>query len=141
MGFEAETGTMSSVGVGMRDCGDCVWLTSDPDVVTARDRGRALAESLGFSAVDQASVETTISELAINMLTYARSGEIRLEVVSDAGSTGLRIVARDWGSKVDSLGFSDVQRLTDDFQIHTRTGRGTVVTVTKWLHSAKPSAA
>ena len=98
---------MSNVGVGTRDCGDCVWLTSDPDVVTARERGRALAETLGFSAVDQASVETTISELAINMLTYARSGEIRLEVVSDAGSTGLRIVARDWGSGVDSLGFSE----------------------------------
>ena len=132
---------MSNVGVGSRDCGDCVWLTSDPDVVTARERGRALAESLGFSDVDQTSVETTISEFAINMLTYARSGEIRLEVVSDSGSTGLRIVARDWGSGVDSLGFSAMQRLTDDFQIHTRTGRGTVVTVTKWLHSAKPSAA
>ena len=123
------------------DCGDCVWLTSDPDVVTARERGRALAESLGFCAIDQDAVETTISELAINMLTYARSGEIRLEVVGHAGLTGMRIVARDCGSAVETLGFTGVQRLTDEFEIHTRNGRGTVVTVTKWLHSAKPSAA
>ena len=132
---------MRKAGVEPTDCGDCVWLTSDPDVVTARERGRALAETLGFSAVDQASVETTISELAINMLTYARSGEILLEVVSDAGSTGLRIVACDWGSGMGNVGFADVQRLTDNVEIHSRTGRGTVVTVTKWLHSAKPSAA
>ena len=140
MGFEPVGGTMSNVEPGTTDCGDCVWLTSDPDIVTARERGRTLAETLGFSAVDQASVETTISELAINMLTYARSGEIRLEVVSDAGSTGLRVVACDWGSG-DSLGFSEVQRLTDNVEIHSRSGRGTVVSVTKWLHSAKPSAA
>lgn len=141
MGFEVDSAAMGNVGAGTRDCGDCVWLTSDPDVVTARERGRALAEALGFSALDQASVETTISELAINMLTYARSGEIRLEIVNDAASTGLRVVARDCGSGVDRVGFSEVQRLTDDVEIHTRAGRGTVVTVTKWLHSAKHSAA
>jgi len=140
MGFELNGGTMSAVGPGATDGGDCVWLTSDPDVVTARERGRALAETLGFSAGDQASVETTISELAINMLTYARSGEIRLEVVSNAGSTGLRVVARDWGSGY-SLGFAEVQGLTDNVEIHSRSGRGTAVSVTKWLHSEKPSAA
>lgn len=132
---------MGNLGAGITDSGECVWLTSDPDVVTARERGRALAQTLGFSDVDQASVEMTISQLAINMLTYARSGEIRLEVVGDAGSAGMRIVARDWGSGEDNLGLSMVQRLTDDVEIHSRTGRGTVVTITKWLHSAKHSAA
>jgi serine/threonine-protein kinase RsbT len=132
---------MSNLGAVMTDSGDCVWLTSDPDVVTARERGRALAETLGFSAADQASVETTISELAINMLTYARSGEIRLEVVNDAGQSGLRIVARDWGSGANNPGLSEVQRFTDDVEIQSRAGRGTVVTVTKWLRSAKDSAA
>jgi serine/threonine-protein kinase RsbT len=136
-----ERGTMSNLGVGKMDSGECVWLTSDPDIVTARERGRALAETLGFSAADQASVETTISDLAINMLTYARSGEIRLEIVSDARPTGLRIVARDWGSGANNPGLSEVQRLTDDVEIDSRAGRGTVVTVTKWLSSAKDSAA
>ena len=89
---------MVDIAAGSMDSGDCVWLTTDPDVVTARERGRALAKTLGFSATDQASVETTISELAINMLTYARSGEIRIEVVTEGASTGLRVIARDWGS-------------------------------------------
>ena len=122
------------------DWGDCVWLTSDPDVVTARERGRALAETLGFSAADQVAIETTISELAINMLTYARSGEIRIEVVSDGPSTGLRVVARDWNTGVESIGLTGMAAHAD-YEIQRRAGRGTVVSVTKWLRAARSSAA
>jgi len=121
--------------------GDCVWLTTDPNLVRARERGRALAETLGFSSIDQASVETTIAELAMNMLTYARSGEIRIEALTEDGSTGLRIVARDWGSAKAGLPLPDVQRLADDFDVQRREGRGIVITLTKWLRSAKTSAA
>ena len=121
------------------DWGECVWSTSNPDIVTARERGLAFAETLGFSATDQTTIEETITELANSLLTYSRSGEIRLEVVRSAAGTGLCVVARDWGSGV--LGFSDIQRLTEDVEIHSRAGRGTIVTVTKWLHSAKSSAA
>jgi serine/threonine-protein kinase RsbT len=127
-------------GVSM-ERGDCVWLTTDPNLVRARERGRALAETLGFSSIDQASVETTIAELAINMLTYARSGEIRIEALAENGSTGLRIVARDWGSAKAGLPLPDVQRLADDFDVQRREGRGIVITLTKWLRSAKTSAA
>jgi anti-sigma regulatory factor (Ser/Thr protein kinase) len=91
------------------DAGDCVWLTSDPDVVTARERGRALAATLGFSPLDQARIEATISEPAISMLTYARSGEIRIAVVTQGGETGLRIVARDWGTASNPLALSNVR--------------------------------
>lgn len=121
------------------DWGECVWSTSNPDIVTARDRGLALAEALGLSATDQVAVEQTIVEFANSLLTYSRSGEIRLEVVRNAAATGLSVVARDWGSTV--LGFSDIQRLTEDVEMHSRAGRGTIATVTKWLHSAKSSAA
>jgi serine/threonine-protein kinase RsbT len=115
-------------------------LTSDPDVVSAREHGRVLATTLGFSAADQASVEATIAELAINMLTYARSGEIRLDVVVDGDTTGIRVVARDWGFAGESLELSHVQRLADDFEIRRRAGRGTVVTLTKWLRSTSAAA-
>jgi serine/threonine-protein kinase RsbT len=120
--------------------GDCVWLTSNPDVATARERGRTLARALGFSVQDQVSVGTTISELAANMLTYARSGEIRLEVVTDGHLTGVRVVARDWGPAHDGLGVAAIRPPADHFEILRRAGRGTVVTVTKWRRS-KPDAA
>ena len=121
--------------------GDCVWLTSDPDVITARERGRAVASILGFSNADQASVENTIAELAINMLTYSRTGEIRLETVHDAGATGLRIVAHDWGTGLEPRDFPATDRLSDQFEVQSRAGRGTVVTVTKWLGPRSSNAA
>lgn len=74
------------------------------------------------------------------MLTYARSGEIRLEVVTENGTIGLRVVARDWGSTHDRLELSNVQRLADDFVIQRRSGRGTVVTLTKWRRSKSDAA-
>jgi serine/threonine-protein kinase RsbT len=132
---------MAETRDGWMESGECVWLTSDPDVATARERARALAHDLGFPVADQDAVELTISELATNLLTYARAGELRLEVVNGADSIGLRVIARDWGSGVQNLGLSDVQPRTGEFEIRNRAGRGTVVTVTKWLTSAKSSAA
>jgi anti-sigma regulatory factor (Ser/Thr protein kinase) len=99
-----------------------------------------LATTLGFSAAEQASVETTIAELALTMLTYARSGEIRLDVVTEGDATGLRVVARDWSLAGESFELSNVQHLADDFDVQRRAGRGTVVTVTKWLRSTFAAA-
>jgi serine/threonine-protein kinase RsbT len=115
-------------------------LTSDPDVIRARERIRTLATTIGFSTADQALVETTIAELAISMLTYARSGEIRLEVVTEGDLTGLRVVARDWGLAEERFELSNVQHLVDDVDVQRRTGRGTVVTITKWLRSTSAAA-
>lgn len=122
------------------DDGDCIWLTTDPDVASARESGRTLARALGFSVPDQISIESAIAELAVNMLTYARSGEIRLDVVTGNGSLGLRVVARAWGPANGRLELSHVQRLGDDFAIQCRSGRGTVVTVTKWRRSRSDAA-
>jgi hypothetical protein len=41
-----------------------VAIKSDQDIVLARQRGRALATELGFSAVDATFIATAVSELA-----------------------------------------------------------------------------
>ena len=48
-------------------------LASDTDIVTARMRGRAMAMQLGFSAASATLIATAISELARNILLYAKS--------------------------------------------------------------------
>jgi len=123
-------------------------ITSDENIVTARQRGRAIAAQLGFSSTDLVLITTAISELARNILLYAKSGEILLESVTDNGRQGIIVVAQDRGpgiANVDralqagystsgnlGLGLPGVRRLMDEVKILSRLGEGTTVTATKW---------
>ena len=126
-----------------------VSVRSDADIVTARQKGRALAAELGFSTVDLAMVATAISELARNVVLYAEPGEIILSVAVNAlGKRGIVVVARDDGPGIQDvdramqsgystsgglgLGLPGVRRLMDDFQIVSQAGKGTIVTAKKW---------
>jgi serine/threonine-protein kinase RsbT len=125
-----------------------VAINSDQDIVTARQKGRALAIELGFPTGDATLIATSISELARNIVSYARRGEITLKIVHASGRQGISIVASDNGPGIRDilqamrdgfstsgslgLGLPGVRRLMDDFAIASEPGRGTIVTVTKW---------
>ena len=125
-----------------------VAINSDQDIVTARQRGRALAIELAFSAGDATLIATSISELARNIVSYARRGEITLKIVQASGRQGIAIIASDGGPGIRDirqamkdgfstsgslgLGLPGVRRLMDDFEIASEPGRGTIVTVKKW---------
>jgi serine/threonine-protein kinase RsbT len=126
----------------------CIAVASDGDMVPARAEGRALAERLGFSRTDATLIATAISEVGRNILVHAGSGEIVLNTLHDDGRSGLEVVARDSGpgiSNVDAalrdgyasrgglgLGLPGARRLMDEFDITSRLGEGTVVTMKKW---------
>ena len=126
-----------------------VAIRSNLDIVTARQEGRALAAYIGFTATDVTLIATAISELARNIVSYARHGEILLSVVEGANTRGVMIVSRDAGpgiSNVDDamrdgfstsgglgLGLPGVRRLMDEFAIESAVGRGTTVCIKKWL--------
>ena len=123
-------------------------IASATDVVTARQRGRELAARLGFSGGDQTVVATAISELARNILEYARTGQIEVGVASRGSRIGLVVVALDAGPGIADiaramqdgfstgqglgLGLPGVKRLMDEFAIVSAPGEGTCVTVRKW---------
>jgi serine/threonine-protein kinase RsbT len=125
-----------------------VAVQSDQDIVLARQKGRALAIELGFSTVDATFIATAISELARNILAYARKGEITLGAVQGSRRKGIAVVASDDGPGIRDiqqalrdgfstsgslgLGLPGVRRLMDEFEINSRPGRGTTVTVKKW---------
>ena len=60
-------------------------ISSDLDLVRAREQGRVLAGQLGFIQSDLTLVATAISELARNIVRYARRGEIILRQAQDGG--------------------------------------------------------
>jgi len=125
-----------------------VRISSDLDLVRAREQGRVLAGQLGFTQSDLTLVATAISELARNIVRYARRGEIVLRQAEDGGVPGIVIIARDEGPGIPDvnramepgystagglgLGLPGVRRIMDKFEIVSEVNRGTVVTVTKW---------
>lgn len=128
-----------------------VAIASDDDVVAARQAGRRLAEALGLGTTDLTLLATAISEVARNITAYAGSGEIVVRRVEQRGRRGIEVVARDEGpgiADVDralqdgyttggglGLGLPGARRLMDDFEIASRPGAGTTVTMTKWVPS------
>jgi len=123
-------------------------IESDADVVTARQRARALAVGLEMPTTDQTLLATAISEIARNITAYAQRGELRLDVIHDGGRRGIRVVAVDEGPGIDDveraltdgyttggglgLGLPGARRLVDEFDIQTAPGEGTRVTLIKW---------
>jgi serine/threonine-protein kinase RsbT len=126
-----------------------ITITSDKDVVRARQEGRNLSVRLGFSVSDATLIATAISELSRNIVSYAKEGTIRVRGVREAGRVGLLIVAADKGPGIVDLslalrdgysssgglglGLPGVRRLMDEFDIQSEVGVGTTVTVRKWL--------
>jgi serine/threonine-protein kinase RsbT len=98
--------------------------------------------------VDQTKLITAASELARNALEYGKGGEALFEVINDGARQGLRIHFRDQGPGIEDLalaltdhystggglglGLSGAKRLVDEFEIDSKPGEGTRVTITKW---------
>src|SRR5437867_7553583 len=125
-------------------------IASDVDVVTARQRGRSVAADAGFTSGDQTVIAAAISELARNILMYARRGEIALNVITNGDRQGLVVIARDQGPGIPDvgralqdgystsgglgLGLPGARRLMDEFDVSSVVGKGTTVTMKKWRH-------
>jgi serine/threonine-protein kinase RsbT len=125
-----------------------VAINSDQDIVVARQKGRLLASELGFSSGDATLIATAISELARNIVSYARKGEIKLKGIHGSSRVGIQVIASDDGPGILDirqalrdgfstsgslgLGLPGVRRLMDEFEITSQPGKGTMVTVKKW---------
>ena len=70
-------------------------ISSDTDIVIARQQGKALAIAMNFSLTDSAFIATTVSELARALLSHTVRGEIWLHQVYEPQRVGVIIVARD----------------------------------------------
>ncbi len=122
-------------------------VVSESDIVSVRRRVRETAAKLGFSLVDQTKVVTAASELARNTLIHGKGGEMDL-ITLNGPRVGLRLTFQDRGPGIPDiqlalrdgfttgsglgLGLGGAKRLVNEFEINSRTGEGTRVTVTRW---------
>jgi serine/threonine-protein kinase RsbT len=124
-------------------------IRSGDDVVRVRQHVRTAAAKHGLSLVDQTKLVTAASELARNTLVYGGGGVARVESVkSPNGRTGVRLQFADKGPGIPDvdlaltdgwtsgnglgLGLSGARRLVDEFELDSKPGEGTTVTVVKW---------
>ncbi len=128
----------------------CIIIESVSDIITAREQGRTIGKELGFSFTDLTIIATVISEVARNILVFAKEGEIILGMTRQGGRHGIVIIARDRGPGIPDiplamqdgystrkglgLGLPGVRRLMDEFEIISEVGKGTTVTMKKWVY-------
>ncbi|MDQ1610449.1 MAG: hypothetical protein QOG00_380 [Pyrinomonadaceae bacterium] len=145
-------------GIDTTRLGD-IYVRREADIVKVRERVRRLAREMRFDTTTQIKITTAVSELTRNIYEYAGSGAITLAVACRRGGTGaagLQITARDEGPGIDEaslraimrgqyssssglgVGLTGTRRLMDEFEIESgEGGKGTRVTIIKWLPPAK----
>jgi serine/threonine-protein kinase RsbT len=123
-------------------------LTSEQDIVLARQAIRRAAQQIGFGIVDQTKIVTAASELTRNALLYGGGGTLEWDVVAENGRQGLRLTVIDHGPGIEDLtlamkdgyttgtglgmGLPGAKRLVNEFKISSGPGAGTTVVVTRW---------
>ena len=123
-------------------------ISSEGDIVTARRTVRDVALKLGFPQADVARIVTAASELARNVFRYAGSGVMRCRKVEDVNRVALELQFIDSGPGIADvemalsegystggglgLGLAGAKRLSDEFDIRSRPGEGTTITLKKW---------
>ncbi|HEY1614692.1 MAG TPA: anti-sigma regulatory factor [Rhizomicrobium sp.] len=123
-------------------------IQSGEDVVRVRQEVRALTVAAGFSLVDQTKFITAASELARNTLLHGGGGQVYVSSFEMTGRKGVRLVFEDQGPGIADieralqdgystggglgLGLSGARRLSNEFQIESRPGEGTRITIARW---------
>lgn len=124
-------------------------IVVEEDIVRARQITRQWAVDCGFKLVDQTKIVTAVSELARNTLVYGKGGFMLIEVVEKNYRKGLRAMFEDKGPGIADiqqalqngfttgnslgLGLGGAKRLSNEFEIVSKLGEGTRVTIARWV--------
>jgi anti-sigma regulatory factor (Ser/Thr protein kinase) len=120
----------------------------DADVVAARQAAREASARIGFASTDLTAIATAVSEVTRNVVKFAGAGELVVDTLEEP-RRGVRITVRDVGPGIPDvdqalqdgfstyaglgLGLPGARRLMDEFTVVSEVGRGTTVTMTKWV--------
>ena len=121
----------------------------EQDVVLARQTARKLATECGMRLIDLTKMVTAVSELARNTMVYGGDGDMDWQILDENARTGLRLVFRDEGPGIPDiklamtdgwtsggglgLGLTGAKRLVEEFELDTAPGKGTRITITRWV--------
>jgi serine/threonine-protein kinase RsbT len=123
-------------------------VRSAEDIVRIRQAVRTWAVQIGLNLVDQTKIVTAASELARNTFDYGAGGDMLMQHVQNGSRRGLRLTFEDKGPGIPDiekamrdgyttggglgLGLSGARRLSSEFEITSKSGEGTRVSITRW---------
>ena len=129
---------------------DSVQVIKEQDAVFLKNRVKEIAVKIKMGLVNQTRLITAASELVRNMLRYGNGGICVIEVVSSGRINGVRLTFIDKGpgiadieqamrdgfstGKSLGLGLPGTKRLVNEFDIKSKVGEGTTVTILKWAN-------
>jgi serine/threonine-protein kinase RsbT len=127
-------------------------IKAEHDIVIARRTIREAAWKLGFGETDVTRIVTAASEMARNVYKYAGAGVVRWRSLLVDGRRGIELQFVDQGpgipdiplamregystSRGMGMGLPGARRLMDDLQIESALGKGTSITLKKWLRGS-----
>ncbi|HEX7847641.1 MAG TPA: anti-sigma regulatory factor, partial [Chitinophagaceae bacterium] len=124
---------------------ETIKIEKEQDAVFLRHRVSQYAAKIKMGLVNQTKLLTAASELVRNMLRYANGGKVHCEVIVESAlQTGIRLTFEDKGPGIKNidqamkdgyttgkslgLGLPGAKRLVNQFDIQSKTGKGTIVT-------------
>lgn len=129
---------------------DTVKVSQEQDVVFLKNRVKEVAVKIKMGLVNQTRLITAASELVRNMMRYGGGGNCLIEVVSSGRINGVRLTFVDKGPGIPDieaamrdgfstgkslgLGLPGTKRLVNEFDIKSKVGEGTTVTILKWAN-------
>lgn len=127
---------------------DSIVIIREQDVILFRNRVKEYATKIGMGLINQTKLITAASELVRNMLRYGKGGTCYIEVISKGRENGIRLIFADKGPGIANveqamkdgfttgkslgLGLPGAKRLSSEFDIKSKVGEGTTVTIVKW---------
>jgi serine/threonine-protein kinase RsbT len=128
-----------------------VEILSEGDIVAVRKAVREAASDLGFGVTDITRIVTAASELARNVFRFAQTGVMHWQREESLGRFGLCVVFEDDGPGIEDMeeamtpgftsggglgmGLPGAKRLMDEMNVASVPGKGTRVTIRKWVKS------
>ncbi|MCE5250025.1 anti-sigma regulatory factor [bacterium] len=126
-----------------------VKIESEGDIVAVRKTVREISCECGFGITDVTRIVTAASELARNVYHYAGHGDMLWHILEISDSIGIELIFIDQGPGIEDidqamemgyttgkgmgLGLPGSKRLMGELEIQSQVGKGTTVTVRKWL--------
>ncbi len=128
-----------------------VWIgvNQEYDITRSVMETERIAKIIGFDQNTAKMIATAVSELARNIIKYAKKGKIIINPIQENRRSGIEIICQDTGPGIpdiekamkDSYSSSGtlglvlpgVKRIMDNLEISSEIDKGTKVIIKKWL--------
>ena len=123
-------------------------VRQESDILLVRQFVRECATEFGFGVLALTKLITVASELGRNTLIHGGGGTMLVETFAENDRRGVRLTFEDQGPGIVDLeqamtdgfttngglglGLPGSRRLVNEFEVVSRPGKGTRVTVTQW---------